>query len=241
MIRDVESLKGNQLTFKLPKITRYRIQHGDILALRAVKMWRRLCGSSAQCEIVPPFELFGPVYVIAGPPFRISTCLIPKNMSSVLINIFCSVFKNLVGKTNETVTTMKKNTCRKHNHYMHLEQIRRISRHGPWMNFAFVREPAERFLSAYLHICTHPEFGRQDCEGCFGDMKCALKKAFVYSQRFVSGLKRVRSHLYWHISPQNWWVLLLSKCLTLTAFKLSSSLRSLCCHAVIVGTQTVGA
>ncbi|WKY07225.1 hypothetical protein Q1695_007003 [Nippostrongylus brasiliensis] len=35
-------------------------------------------------------------------------------------------------------------------------------------------------------------------------MKCALRKAFLYSQRFVSGFKGVRSRLYWHTSPQNW-------------------------------------
>ncbi|WKY07235.1 hypothetical protein Q1695_007010 [Nippostrongylus brasiliensis] len=109
----------------------------------------------------------------------------------------------MVGKTNETVTTMKRTKCEGRNFFKRYKQIRSIARNGPWINFAFVREPADRFLSGFLHVCRDSVTGHRDCEGCFGDMKCVLRKAFEYSQRFLVD-KNVDSHLFWHVSPQNW-------------------------------------
>ncbi|WKY07236.1 hypothetical protein Q1695_007010 [Nippostrongylus brasiliensis] len=187
----------------LALIEKYGRRQDDVIALRAVKIWRSLCSSNDRCEIIPPFKPLSSTYGIAGLTYRISTCLIAKNMSTVLINIFCSIFMNMVGKTNETVTTMKRTKCEGRNFFKRYKQIRSIARNGPWINFAFVREPADRFLSGFLHVCRDSVTGHRDCEGCFGDMKCVLRKAFEYSQRFLVD-KNVDSHLFWHVSPQNW-------------------------------------
>ncbi|VDL81228.1 unnamed protein product [Nippostrongylus brasiliensis] len=54
-----------------------------------------------------------------------------------------------------------------------------------------------------------PPFKRESyyakfCEDCVGDVKCALRTAFEYSQRRAVGDFNADSYLFWHLSPQNW-------------------------------------
>ncbi|WKY07224.1 hypothetical protein Q1695_007002 [Nippostrongylus brasiliensis] len=142
--------------------------------------------------------------LVAGSPFRISTCIIPKNMSIVLTNIFCYIYMNLVGRTNDTVTSMRADSCSFRNQFGYFKQISRIFHGDPWTHFVLVREPAERFLSGFTFVCDSESYYAKFCEDCVGDVKCALRTAFEYSQRRAVGDFNADSYLFWHLSPQNW-------------------------------------
>ncbi|KAL6738413.1 hypothetical protein Aduo_011963 [Ancylostoma duodenale] len=72
------------------------------------------------------------------------------------------------------------------------------------MNFAMVRDPADRFLSGFMFMCSPNNVVKNDCEGCVADIKCALRRTLEHSRRFASGDLSAESYLLWHLGPQNW-------------------------------------
>ncbi|EYC14430.1 hypothetical protein Y032_0040g198 [Ancylostoma ceylanicum] len=246
----------------------YGARLGGNMAQRASSTLRRFCPSERECELIAPFKRYSPQYTIAGWPMRISSCMIPKNMSTVLSAIFCLLFTGEMGNTNSTVTTMLQRKCAGRNELHSYSQIAKLAHGKRWMNFAMVRDPAERFLSGFMFMCspycmlssietsrldgvcsffaqttctiyyrrtalfnllTNDEdkhvqkrwFSarstlffltlevknnpvKNDCEGCVGDVKCALKKTLEQSQQFANGDLSAQSYLLWHLGPQNW-------------------------------------
>ncbi|KAK6039868.1 hypothetical protein COOONC_22628, partial [Cooperia oncophora] len=57
------------------------------------------------------------------------------------------------------------------------------------------------------HICLFDFRGNianSTCEGCVGDVKCALERTLESSRRFAMGDLSAVSYLLWHLGPQNW-------------------------------------
>ncbi|KAK6039867.1 hypothetical protein COOONC_22627 [Cooperia oncophora] len=75
-------------------------------------------------------------------------------MSTVLSAIFCALFTDTLGITNRTVTNMGREICNQRNELHNIKQIKKFAHGEPWVNFALVREPAERFLSGFMYMCS---------------------------------------------------------------------------------------
>ncbi|PIO64636.1 hypothetical protein TELCIR_13727 [Teladorsagia circumcincta] len=135
-------------------VFQYNSRQGDLRACSLLKIQRNLCNDEKQCEIIPPFKLYYPTYSMAGLAMRISSCMIPKNMSTVLSAIFCALYTDTLGNTNRTVTKMGRKICNQRNELHNYKQIKKYAHGRPWVNFAMVREPAERFLSGFMYMCS---------------------------------------------------------------------------------------
>ncbi|CAJ0603901.1 unnamed protein product [Cylicocyclus nassatus] len=78
-------------------------------------------------------------------------------------------------------------------------QVKKLAQGHPWITFAMVREPAERFLSGYLSIYK-PGICK---EGRLKKLRAVLLQTLKLSQRFASGTW-ADNNLLWHLGPQNW-------------------------------------
>ncbi|CAJ0603910.1 unnamed protein product [Cylicocyclus nassatus] len=185
-------------------LQKYGTRLGGEMAHRANSILRRFCSSNSNCELMAPFKVYYPEYTIAGWPRRISSCIIPKNMSTVISAIFCLLFTGEMGRTDKTVTSFVERSCSPRNGLHRYSQVEKLAHGYPWMNFAMVRDPAERFLSGFMYMCSSAKMVNETCEGCIGDLKCALRRTLEHSQKFASGDLSADSNLLWHLGPQNW-------------------------------------
>ncbi|KAK6750857.1 hypothetical protein RB195_002680 [Necator americanus] len=185
-------------------IRNYGLELGSEMAQRAYSILRRFCPHKRKCELISPFKKYYPQYAIAGWPMRVSSCMIPKNMSTVLSAIFCLLFTDEIGKTNSTVTSMLKRNCATRNELNSFSQIEKLAHGKRWMNFALVRDPAERFLSGFMFMCSPNNVVENDCDGCIGDIKCALRQTLKYSHQFANKDLSAANYILWHLGPQNW-------------------------------------
>ncbi|XGW28000.1 hypothetical protein V3C99_008084, partial [Haemonchus contortus] len=173
-------------------------------SFRSLRIHQKLCENEKNCEIIPPFRTYYPAYSIAGPGHRVSSCMIPKNMSTVLSAIFCALFTHSLRNSSRPVTKMGREICNQRNELHNYKQIKNIAHGQPWVNFVMVREPAERFLSGFMYMCSPGNGENSVCEGCAGDIKCALRRTLESSRRFAAGDLTASSYLLWHLGPQNW-------------------------------------
>ncbi|CAJ0573753.1 unnamed protein product, partial [Mesorhabditis spiculigera] len=152
--------------------------------------------------IVKPFTTMYPEYLVST-RHRLSICLIPKNMSTLMTRIFCLLNRSLEkGMQNRKLTESMERDCALPIRYSTLVQVQaRISGDTARQNLILTREPMERFLSAFLMLCI---VRLDDCFGCYKNMECVSEMLLIHSQRYASGDHTVEGNALWHMAPQNW-------------------------------------
>uniref|UniRef100_A0AC34FKL1 Sulfotransferase n=1 Tax=Panagrolaimus sp. ES5 TaxID=591445 RepID=A0AC34FKL1_9BILA len=74
-----------------------------------------------------------------------------------------------------------------------------------WQLFAIVRDPFERFLSGFVHLCVIDKY---DCYKCKSDnLTCFLENAYQQAINYANGKNIIEYHVDGHIFPQNWYVI----------------------------------
>uniref|UniRef100_A0A0K0FPT3 Carbohydrate sulfotransferase n=1 Tax=Strongyloides venezuelensis TaxID=75913 RepID=A0A0K0FPT3_STRVS len=85
----------------------------------------------------------------------------------------------------------------------------KISRlfHEDWKHFIIIRNPIERFLSGFTHLCVvdmDSNFSLRICYYCEGNMECVIKNLYetlkVYSFNGTETLFHIKHHFF----PQTW-------------------------------------
>jgi len=98
-----------------------------------------------------------------APNHRMATCIIQKNMSTLMAAILCYLFKPrefLAAGRNIITESGEIRFCKNHNEYNSGDQNRQLTisvleekMADGWEIFTVVRDPLDRFLSAYLDKC----------------------------------------------------------------------------------------
>ncbi|CAJ0932249.1 unnamed protein product, partial [Mesorhabditis belari] len=177
---------------------------------------KRFCPSVQQCELLKPLWN-GPSRQVMVPKYGLTTCIIPKNFSTVFTSILCYIFDAIAYK--KEVKDMMKDTffvrrCQKYNEIFTWTARKNFqsARGGKWRNYMIIREPVERFISGFVDKCilakTHPEAHfntRVDpCYGCEENMTCFIQNQYESLQAISNGKKDVHQVENAHFSPQTW-------------------------------------
>uniref|UniRef100_A0A914Q7N7 Sulfotransferase n=1 Tax=Panagrolaimus davidi TaxID=227884 RepID=A0A914Q7N7_9BILA len=146
--------------------------------------------------------------------YKLSACAIPKCMSTIITSFMCLLHdEKSFREANLNFTNNFWNTrfCINKNENKYVKDILNSANTtiDKWKFFSIVRDPLDRFLSAFVHFCVTD---KHDCYGCKNDnVTCVLEKTFQQAQNYASGEKDFNGYpLDMHIFPQNWYVKLLS-------------------------------
>ncbi|KAK0401884.1 hypothetical protein QR680_016028 [Steinernema hermaphroditum] len=148
--------------------------------------------------------------------YKLTTCVIPKNMSSIMAAIFCFLWNSKeFTAANKTIITEGAHGrfCESKNEYPSMEHL--INATGTtlddWTMLLVVRDPLDRFLSGFLDKCILNTVGQNIvdyCYGCGKDVACVLEKVYEHAWSYASAPAETRNNLVnlenYHLFPQNW-------------------------------------
>ncbi|CAD5213665.1 unnamed protein product [Bursaphelenchus okinawaensis] len=142
---------------------------------------------------------------------KIIMCSIPKTGSTLLYAINCLLNDELGFFYNQKKIfgNFDANNCLKNSRWT-MEEAAEV--HGPevydWTKLTVVRDPIDRFLSAFVFACIKgyekPDKCQHECNGCGYNFTCFVEKEYNMLMRFNRGDYAV-SFLLQHTWPQNWW------------------------------------
>ncbi|CAJ0935903.1 unnamed protein product, partial [Mesorhabditis belari] len=184
---------------------------------RALKYEEIFCSDEKDCELLKPFYNFETRHMLA-PKYGISTCVIYKNFSTVFTSIICYLFDAIAYK--KEVPDMMKDTyfnrrCQLHNevHGFGIKKEFKSERGNRWRNYVILREPEERFVSAFVDKCIfakkQPEAHYYErvnpCYGCETNITCFIEKQYESLRAIANGTKQ-SAHTVEdaHFAPQTW-------------------------------------
>uniref|UniRef100_A0AC34G981 Sulfotransferase family protein n=1 Tax=Panagrolaimus sp. ES5 TaxID=591445 RepID=A0AC34G981_9BILA len=127
-------------------------------------------------------------------------------MSTVLTSLMCLLHDE--EKFAEANQTLSENIwddrfCVNQNEYYYVKDFLydANAKISEWQLFAVVRNPLERFLSAFVHLCVNDN---HNCFYCNSSFSCLIERAYYQAYGFAEGKDIVRLHVDGHFFPQNW-------------------------------------
>ncbi|CAO4376102.1 unnamed protein product [Caenorhabditis nigoni] len=166
------------------------------------KQYRDLHFSSG---LIPPYiNIRSDLFI--SPKYNILSCGIRKSMSQLLINIMCLLhneteFQNQKRSLNDT--WMSERVCSHKDLNFHIPQkiVDSDSKLRNLTKFAFIRDPFDRFISFYLHICKNDN----GCWDCGDDMRCVVKNVYKSLKSYEKNPDESTSSLVdRHAAPISW-------------------------------------
>ncbi|CAI2358155.1 unnamed protein product [Caenorhabditis sp. 36 PRJEB53466] len=155
-------------------------------------------------QLIPPFIPFRSTFV-TSPKYSLAACRIQKNLSTILLNLFC--FLNTPRKFTRRASSLTiefKNyvsveTCND-THATHIG-----ADHNFTTLLAIIRDPVERFLSGFVDKCIHEANHKKTrCYGCNKNMMCVLKAQYERFQLIADGKLTNFSYEDRHFAPMSW-------------------------------------
>ncbi|CAD5213663.1 unnamed protein product [Bursaphelenchus okinawaensis] len=142
---------------------------------------------------------------------NIMMCTIPKTGSTLLYAINCLLNDELGFFYNKKKIfgDFNANDCFNNARWT-MEDAAEV--HGPevydWTKLTVVRDPIDRFLSAFVFACIKgyetPNECKYECNGCGSNFTCFVEREYDMLMRFNRG-RYGASFLLQHTWPQNWW------------------------------------
>ncbi|CAJ0606994.1 unnamed protein product [Cylicocyclus nassatus] len=156
---------------------------------------------------------FGPLRenIVIAPNYNIASCQIEKIMTTVRDAVFCYLTNPTDYEAFNRSLSAEQWTgspCGWSNYRSNIDDVERET-NTKFRRFAIIRNPFQRFLSAYVDKCLNERnFAPQvRCLGCRYDMKCFVERLF----HLLYGLQYSRTYIareIWyvarHFAPQSW-------------------------------------
>uniref|UniRef100_A0A0N4ZPW8 Carbohydrate sulfotransferase n=1 Tax=Parastrongyloides trichosuri TaxID=131310 RepID=A0A0N4ZPW8_PARTI len=155
-------------------------------------------------------------YVIA-PKYKIINCIMPKCMSTVTSKIFSYLYdsKSYLSfdwKINGITSSHHKNDYSSISNLIN-KVMGDKDELNEWEMTTFIREPLDRFVSAFIDKCYleneilplgmfYP--GTKMCYGCGRNMSCYLKEQYHRASMYSKDYQKVVGYEDQHTFPQNW-------------------------------------
>ncbi|CAB3410170.1 unnamed protein product [Caenorhabditis bovis] len=153
--------------------------------------------------LVPPYVPLRTSFVLAK-KYNIAACRIQKNLSTILWSIFCFLNNKEFYTTNNISLTARFRTIMKYD-VCNATEVTGIGNNRYNAKIAILRDPLERFLSAFVDKCIREaEKNPTRCYGCKGDMVCLLEKQYYRFMRIAAGEIKEYSFEDRHFAPMTW-------------------------------------
>uniref|UniRef100_A0A0N4Z601 Sulfotransfer_1 domain-containing protein n=1 Tax=Parastrongyloides trichosuri TaxID=131310 RepID=A0A0N4Z601_PARTI len=149
--------------------------------------------------------------------YKLNVCSIGKNFSSMIGAIFCYLFddKHFLSKhkhLNEDFWATRacgKKITQKNFIKLSMKVNRKRVKHFKkyYKHFIIIRNPVERFLSGFTHLCIktmneHPSLS--SCSNCKGNMECVLRNLYSKLKKYSHNREGTTNHMRIHFFPQTW-------------------------------------
>ncbi|CAB02123.3 Carbohydrate sulfotransferase [Caenorhabditis elegans] len=138
-----------------------------------------------------------------APKYKILSCGIRKSMSQLLINIMCLLhneteFQNQNRSLNDT--WMSERVCSHKDPEFHIPQ-KNVEQYQNLTKFAFIRDPFDRFISFYLHVCKNDN----GCWDCGDNMRCVVRNVYKSLKSYENDPDEASSSsIDRHAAPITW-------------------------------------
>uniref|UniRef100_A0A0K0EWI3 Carbohydrate sulfotransferase n=1 Tax=Strongyloides venezuelensis TaxID=75913 RepID=A0A0K0EWI3_STRVS len=155
---------------------------------------------------------------IVAPKYKMANCIMPKCMSTVTSKIFSYLYDTeeylkFNWQMNGVSASHHKNDFSKMENFINKFVNSNKNNLKDWQLSVFIREPLDRFISAFIDKCYlekdilslgmfYP--GSELCYGCNKNMSCYLTKQYTRSALYSRSLQRVVGYEDQHTFPQNW-------------------------------------
>uniref|UniRef100_A0A0K0EQ48 Sulfotransferase family-containing protein n=1 Tax=Strongyloides stercoralis TaxID=6248 RepID=A0A0K0EQ48_STRER len=174
--------------------------------------------SDSSC--LPPFIDISEEFVrkiITVPKYKLLNCIMPKCMSTITTKVFSYLYdpkKYLSFEWNHEgiSSSSHKNDYSSIDNFLQNTQIS-YDELKKWKMSVFVRDPLDRFISAFINKCyIEREYlsssfiypGNELCYGCKRNLTCFIfeqyKRAYLYGKKMIKFTSYEDQHTY----PQNW-------------------------------------
>uniref|UniRef100_A0A0K0FPT4 Sulfotransfer_1 domain-containing protein n=1 Tax=Strongyloides venezuelensis TaxID=75913 RepID=A0A0K0FPT4_STRVS len=149
--------------------------------------------------------------------YKLNVCSIGKNFSSMIGAIFCYLFNDKLFLSKHKHLNEDYWATRACGNKFLFNNIRQISNkynvkisklfQKNWKHFIIIRNPIERFLSGFTHICVktmNDSVSLSSCYHCEGNMECVLKNLYKTLQTYSYNRTQTTFHIRYHFFPQSW-------------------------------------
>ncbi|CAD5223643.1 unnamed protein product [Bursaphelenchus okinawaensis] len=160
---------------------------------------------------LPPFHNVD-AHMIYVDRYKLGACLLPKCMSTIMTGVLCYLYDDKAfTNANRSIATeaFVDRFCGDTIDSRDMKQwTSRYNRQRDYTVLTFVRDPIDRFLSAFVDKCdieqNHPEEWRHlDCYGCERNVECFIRKLKDRLWNHLNG-KHGLTMMDIHVVPQTW-------------------------------------
>uniref|UniRef100_A0A0N5BQG2 Sulfotransfer_1 domain-containing protein n=1 Tax=Strongyloides papillosus TaxID=174720 RepID=A0A0N5BQG2_STREA len=147
-----------------------------------------------------------------SPKYNLISCLIQKNMSTLLQAIMCLLYDEILFLTNSRsliYETSNIRLCKKLNEfnspYKAIQNYNKTIPKDSWRYIAITRNPVDRFISNFIDRCIRkPIKGIKSCNGCNFNMTCFVITEYQYMLKESTTRVMRKEFEDMHFFPQNW-------------------------------------
>uniref|UniRef100_A0A0K0FPT1 Carbohydrate sulfotransferase n=1 Tax=Strongyloides venezuelensis TaxID=75913 RepID=A0A0K0FPT1_STRVS len=149
--------------------------------------------------------------------YKLVSCRMGKNFNTMIGAIFCYLFNDKLFLSkhkhlNEDYWASKacgnKLLFKNIHHISYKFNIKGLRLfHEDWKHFIIIRNPIERFLSGFTHLCIvtmNQISSLRSCYYCGGNMECVIKNLYETLKNYSYNGTQTIFHIKHHFFPQTW-------------------------------------
>ncbi|CAD5220214.1 unnamed protein product [Bursaphelenchus okinawaensis] len=150
-------------------------------------------------------------YFWAFPKTKSLVCQIKKNMSQLLVAIFCFLNDELsfLYSAKSLTRDVFERSCASNKASSMAKAMAKVKDKKGWHNLLVVRDPIDRILSNFMYFCVVGEYVKENvcdkrCHGCGVNMTCYLENQLILLKKMALNPEKEFGELTEHAYPQSW-------------------------------------